>query len=441
MSSLDKARQFGMKIWSASKLHNILDRCDVPRAPNASSSLPNRPEHLATLLKTEQLHGTMERDPTQRRNDYIYFSKDSYFVLVEDLRQELATVAATEYPITRGKDGKEAGAWPVLYCHPLSRGPFLPYDEREERRRQKVEKAEKERIEERARRKARLQQNQRKRKAQQRQQRKAAAAHDLRKSASLNNLKRRATFPEQGVPLDGFVDLDADFPEEGQPESINASGYLASGAYMAASGNSVSIASTAATSTAGGLLRSLQLPPGLREKMQHQITMRRASTSTVPLPTASASNKENVNVMGPPPTIPERARFLRKSKSTSTLKLPKRDEASKPGYCECCRVKFEDFREVRVSSLSSLPALRRWYKAETLRRPGVAAHRHEEAPQVRDGRQQLPAPRQVPRPRPPPDGRGGRGGRGALPRRRDRADGPRAVYDGGGRVDAAAARR
>lgn len=51
--------------------------------------------------------------------------------------------------------------------------------------------------------------------------------------------------------------------------------------------------------------------------------------------------------MGPPTTIPERAKFLRKSKSTNTLKLPKRDEATKPGYCECCRLKFEDFRNVR----------------------------------------------------------------------------------------------
>ena len=290
----------------------------------------------------------MERDPTQRRHDYTYFSKDSYFVLVEDIRQELATIAATEYPIQRGKDGKEMGAWPVLYCHPLSRGPFLEYDDKEERRRQKVEKAEKERVEERALRKAQLAQRERKRKAMQLRQRAAAAQqHDLRRSASMNNLRRSATLPSPA--LDGFVDLDADFLEETQPESVNASGYLASGAYMAASGNSVSIASTTGGGTsAAGPLRSLTLPPLLREKMQHQVTMpRRASASAHgaagPL-AAERANKENV--MGPPATIPERAKFLRKSKSTTTLKLPKRDEASKPGYCECCRLKFEDFREV-----------------------------------------------------------------------------------------------
>ena len=364
-----------MKIWSANKLHTILDRCDVPRASGSNAALPARPEHLATLLKSERLHGTMERDPTQPRNDFKYFSKDSYFVLVEDMRQELATITATEYPITRGKDGKETPAWPVLYCHPLARGPFLPYDEREERRRQKAERAEKERIEDRARRKARLQQHERKRKIEQqlRQKAAAAAAHDLRKSASLNNLRRRATFPEGGVGVvgtagggldSGFVDLDADFTEE--THSVHASGYLASGAYMAASGNSMSIASTAGTtSTVGVGGRDVSLPPGLREKMLSQVTMSRRASA------AAAANKENA--MGPPPTIPERAKLLRKSKSMTTLRLPKRDEASKPGYCECCRTKFEDFREVRYPSSSRLSSR---VLANALRTQHIVSRRH-----------------------------------------------------------------
>jgi len=45
--------------------------------------------------------------------------------------------------------------------------------------------------------------------------------------------------------------------------------------------------------------------------------------------------------MGPPEKLPQPG--LRKSKSTNTLRLPKRDEGSKPGYCESCRVKFDDF--------------------------------------------------------------------------------------------------
>ncbi|CDO76723.1 hypothetical protein BN946_scf184796.g17 [Trametes cinnabarina] len=352
-SLVQKARSFNMKIWSAAKLDNILDRCDAPRISPATGSLPTRAQqlskerNLARLLETERLHGTTERDPTQRRHDYIYFSKESYFVLVEDLRQELATIITAEYPISKSRDGKERGAWPVLHCHPKARGPFIQYDEREERRRQKAERSDQERRLERARRKAQLKQRERKRRAQ--LQARIAAAHqrqqhDLRRCASMNNLQRRATYPDPG--MEGLVDLDAEFGEAENVESAHASGYLASGAYVAASGNSVGITSTTGTtSTAGVPFRTLQLPPALREKLQHQVTTSRRATIS-----ASASHKEaSNNSMGPPTTIPERAKFLRKSKSTNTLRLPKRDEASKPGYCECCRVKFEDFKEHIVS--------------------------------------------------------------------------------------------
>ncbi len=45
-----------------------------------------------------------------------------------------------EYPITRSSDGKEKGDWPTPYCHPLSRGPFIRYDEKEERKRAKQDR-------------------------------------------------------------------------------------------------------------------------------------------------------------------------------------------------------------------------------------------------------------------------------------------------------------
>lgn len=383
---VQKAQSFNMKIWSATKLHNILDRCDAPRV-SASGHLPtaaqraSKEHNLAHLLKTERLHGTTsERDPSQRRHDFSYFSKESYFVLVEDLKQELATISVAEYQIQKTRDGKEKGAWPVLHCHPRARGPFLEYDDREERRRQKQEKAELDRREERARRKARLVQHERKRRAQEvRMRAQQQQQHDLRRTASMTNLQRRATYPDASGQ--GFVDLDADFPEESHAEgdSVHASGYLASAAYMAASGNSVRVASTTGTSTAGDLLRSLAVPSALKDKLAQQITMNRrasAAASTTAPPT-DRENKENV--MGPPAMIPDRAKFVRKSKSMSTLKLPKREEGSKPGYCECCRQKFEDFREVCLRHLPTLCLC-----ALLIVGPHTA-HHQQEASQVRRG--------------------------------------------------------
>lgn len=72
--------------------------------------------------------------------------------------------------------------------------------------------------------------------------------------------------------------------------------------------------------------------------MQHEVVTSRK--------VLNAATRGKDTSMGPPP-LPERQRILRKSRSTNTMRLPKRDETSKPGYCESCRQKFPDFKEVR----------------------------------------------------------------------------------------------
>ncbi|KAH7888787.1 Dfp1/Him1, central region-domain-containing protein [Phlebopus sp. FC_14] len=348
-SLIEKAQAFDMKIWSTAKLDSILERCDVP-APAATSSkqvpavhgasaasIPN--QRLTRLLASERLHGTTERDPTQKRHDFRYFSKSSCFILVEDVKQELATIHALEYPIQKSRDGKEHGAWPVLYCHPNSRGPFIEFDERERRRWEKSRRAETDKANERQQRVVR--------ELKQKQAHAQFLSHkvgDLRRSVSMNNLHRQVA----NGGLEELVDLDADFLET--QRSANASGYLAStgtGAYLAASGNSVGITSTTGTtSTAGGALRALELPAPLRGRIQQQVVTSRKVSSLVAGKEAAGRKP---GAMGPPIGIPERSNpLLRKSRSTNTLRLPKRDEGSKPGYCESCRVKFEDFdRHIR----------------------------------------------------------------------------------------------
>lgn len=337
---MKKALEFGTKIWNIAKLESVLERCLTPAerpsaaVPAAQSSQAPRSQQLSRLLATERIHGTSERDPLQKRHDYRYFQKSSYFVLVEDINQDLATIAAIEYGISKGRDGRESGQWPVLYCHPHARGPFTEFDERERRRWEKQQMADKQRQTERERQNARLQDLKRRAIAQQDRQK------DLRRTASLSNLRRNATFPDPS--LEGLVDLDAD----GGEDSAQASGFLASNNYVAASGNSVSITSTAGTtSTTSHSLRNMQLPTLLREKLQQQVVTGRR------LPTGG----DNSGAMGPPTAIPDRrGGMLKKSRSTNTLRLPKRDEASKPGYCESCRAKFENFSAVRSLALDHL---------------------------------------------------------------------------------------
>lgn len=352
---VEKAQAFDMKIWNTVKLDSILERCGVsapvtakhPPGAQPTSTVTTNRRNLTRLLASERLHGTTERDPTQKRHDFRYFLKSSYFVLVEDAKQELATIHTLEYPIHKGRDGKECGAWPVLYCHPHSRGPFIEFDERERRRWQKTRRAEEDKETERQQRAAR----EVRRKKQAQAQLLARKTGDLRRSVSMNNLHRLAV----NAGVEDFVDLDADFPDT--QASANASGYLAStSAYIAASGNSVGITSTTGTTSAGGgALRALELPANLRGRIQQQVvTSRRVST----LVTGKDTSNRQLGAMGPPDGIPDRPNaLLRKSRSTNTLRLPKRDEGSKPGYCESCRVKFDDFEYVS-SLFTGLPSIR-----------------------------------------------------------------------------------
>ena len=340
---LPKAIEWKMKIWTVAKLESVLDRCQAPVNTELSKAASTTavPQTLSRLLQSERLHGTTERDPNEKRLGLHYFSKNSYFLLVEDLNDEVATIHAAEYPIKKGRDGKEYGDWPILHCHPRARGPFIEFDKNEARRAERAARQEKARERERAQRvtKLREQEMQKKMRADRLQ---AKRAGDLRRSVSMVNLHRRVSIGEDGRPPQDVIDLDAEAGDI--TESANASGYLASG-YMAASGNSITITSTAGTTSTSGL-SARQMAPALRERLQQQIvTSRKVGLGNNT--GQKESEKDYKGDMGPPSAIPER-RLLRKSKSTNTMKLPKREETTKPGYCECCRMKFDDFQKVRI---------------------------------------------------------------------------------------------
>ncbi len=344
-----KAIEWKMKIWTVAKLESVLDRCQAPVNLELSRTVTTAtaPPTLSRLLQSERLHGTTtERDPNEKRLGFHYFSKNSYYILVEDLNDEVATIHASEYPIKKGRDGKEYGDWPVLYCHPRSRGPFIEFDRNEARRAERAERQERVREQERLYRMTKLQEQevQRKMRADRLQ---AKRAGDLRRSVSMVNLHRRMSIGDDGLPTPEVIDLDVETGD--MNESANASGYLASG-YMAASGNSITITSTAGTTSTSGLSTrgAMQMPLALRERLQQQIVTSR-KVGSFNNTGQKGNEKDYKGGMGPPSGIPER-KLLRKSKSTNTMKLPKREETTKPGYCECCRMKFDDFQKVRIAT-------------------------------------------------------------------------------------------
>ncbi|KLO07880.1 hypothetical protein SCHPADRAFT_629525 [Schizopora paradoxa] len=122
-----KALELGLKIWDTKKLDSVLTRCGFP---SQSQLYPVVDGTLANLRESERrLHGTpLEHNWIQRLPNFRYFSKNSRFVLIEDMNQKYAPIAAKEYTITKRRaDSEELGSWPVPYCHPLSCCPFIPY--------------------------------------------------------------------------------------------------------------------------------------------------------------------------------------------------------------------------------------------------------------------------------------------------------------------------
>lgn len=334
-----------MKIWSTAKLESVLTRTinspvsQKPTACNRFSRIEPAPQQrsLSRLLQKEKIHGTTERDPDQKRHDYRYFARGSCFVLLEDIHGELATIAAHEYPPFKERDKLSKKPWPVLHCHPLARNPFTPFDDREKRRWERLQQAEKNQEDERMAKKKREIETM-KRKAESYTQGKGKG--DLRRSVSVNNLHRRHSVPVGGTH-DRVIDLDADYDDH---KSANASGYIA------ASGNSVGITSTTGTtSTSGRVGRNAPLSSAITQSLQQHVV-----TSRKPPAKVKVDKVEAIGAMGPPSKVPIKQPVLKKSKSTNTLKLPKREEGVKPGYCESCRAKFSDFSTVRVLILFGL---------------------------------------------------------------------------------------
>ncbi|KZT56684.1 hypothetical protein CALCODRAFT_497180 [Calocera cornea HHB12733] len=285
---LTKALHFGMKVWSVEKLTSVLDRIQLPASPDLQT--PN----LSHLLADERLHGTRERDPTALRPDYTYFQRGSYFVLVEDMSGEHCPIMSKQYD--RPNKG-DRPPWPCLYADKNASGPFSPgYEEStsEEKPIANISRDVSTASAVAAAPAAALM--------------KAKRPADLRKVLSMNNVKRAAA--ARGTP-DASQAVQA-------PHDRNA--------YIAASGNSVSVTSAIATSARSGTGAVL---PGtlahtankqLQERLRQQVLTNRLAAAN----------------MGP---------GLRKSKSTNTLKLPMREETKKPGYCENCRIKFADFSQ------------------------------------------------------------------------------------------------
>ena len=130
---LSKAQHFGMKIWRSEKLDNILSLLLADDAPPGAGNAAGR-QNLSDMLLQEKLHGTTERDPLAIRSDVHYFGKNSYHVLVTDATGEHRPILMQEYDRHAHEAAGKHAPWPELHGDIEGRGLFVYVAPKERKR-------------------------------------------------------------------------------------------------------------------------------------------------------------------------------------------------------------------------------------------------------------------------------------------------------------------
>lgn len=285
------------------ELESVLDRVLARPTTQPPRRAPNLT--LTHLLATEKAAGaTLERDPRERRHDYTYFKKGSYFVLIEDITGEHQPIGRIEFKPPR--PGMEV-EWPVLHLDPRMRNPFQAYSPKT---------AGKERIFA-----EREENNKSQRVTSIRELRALKRRDELRRTASLNNLRTTAELEGLNVNTMATATLaqGRSFMFGQETDTIGermASGYLVSG-------------------------NSTALPTTETSLLSTSVSLSRLTGSGTVLPSG-------MRHAGPQVTMNRRVGDLRRVKSAINLigEVKKVEKEKKAGYCECCRISFEDYDEV-----------------------------------------------------------------------------------------------
>lgn len=130
---LHRAREMGMKIWSAEKLERILttmfetDTGEQPeyyssrsRGPTAVQSKAGRQADLQKLLQNEKLNGPADRDFAAPTQEMVQLR--GYYIYIHDMDELTRPVMIREYPKVANK---EEGKWPQFRITGPGKCPFI----------------------------------------------------------------------------------------------------------------------------------------------------------------------------------------------------------------------------------------------------------------------------------------------------------------------------
>ena len=362
---LYKAKSLGMKIWSVDKVQRMIDTMfnketgeDVAshstRHSAAAQQQKGRPADLQRLLQNEK----MDRDYVMASQDMIPLR--GYYVYVHDMDEVTRPVMIREYQ----KVEKEKGKWPQFRASGNGKCPFVE-DPHFGRRQQEEQEA-------------------RRRQAAAPPRTRAASALE-EKNALLenNNLARRPSAPAAMIKEDTEDAKPLEPPKAIPPKRCNtadgpppmfgsaqasiramprciAGEPVASGLHQSnvtSAIRSQMISSTAAAPRAGNSKEVNQLKRKVLEKNSAPSANTNSGHSSVTNDVRTAITQEHSQPMraakrkaqetlGRMHDDGDEERQARKAAALRRRKTVEKE--LKPGYCENCREKFNDFDEVRI---------------------------------------------------------------------------------------------
>lgn len=401
---LSRARALGIKIWALEKVQRVLrtmletDTGDQPPAQDTRSHVaasktatrPGKDADLEQLLRNEKINGPADRDMTVAAQDMIPLK--GVYLYLHDMDEKTKPVMVRDYtkPAT-----KEQGKWPQFRLTPIGRCPFVE----DPAHTKKLQQQERDAV--------KADQDAAQRKTRALAEREANLRRSPRKLVQQANPElSKPLAPPKQIPAkrnssaEGMPPLfgSAQQSLRGLPRMIGgepvASGLQHSNVTSAI--RSQAISSAAISSTAAGVNKRVSDSKEVNA-LKRKVLERGNSTtsnSNFSMPTSymndvrAALNDDN----NPPPRAAKR-------KAQETLGVLHEDEEDtadnvrpthrkpaprkkkpvqkepKPGYCENCRDKFDDFDDV-----SLIPVCDRWGEGKLT---SVIALHVPQAPQIR----------------------------------------------------------
>lgn len=374
MDVLQRARQMGMKIWALEKLQRMIstindneiggqhDSTSRSKSAGGTAAQDAPDDALTRLLRSEAVNGPSDRDPLSSM-EMIMFKGP--FIYIHDMNEKTKPVMVREYPKVHKR---QDGAWPQFRSAPLGKCPFMDESpSRKDSDRHRMREAHKEK-------KATLQ-------AAEEVRTKPSAG--LQRTAGMKLVtglgkpqrpegQHRASKPEVATKSVFEETHERKSSESFIPPHFPRTGPFYTGREPAASGvqpsnvtsaiRSQMISSTAAAAGAkAGLSKEVH---GLKRKVLEKGTGNIApgSMAAPQRPSnGSAASTHHQNRRNMPTPVGKNGHGLenntnqseaagtkrrRDDRRDSEQKKPEQRRDPKPGYCENCQDKFDDFEEV-----------------------------------------------------------------------------------------------